>query len=132
MKDEVRKKCGVDLKDEISSWSLQKTNVETVEKVFVHKLFGFKDVSDYHYQSSCVHNIPQIKTPSLFINSLDDPIIGNACIDFDVFTQNPNVAIATTKHGGHLGYSESLCSQDFWVIEPILRFFTAIKEDRKN
>ena len=44
----------------------------------------------------------------MFINSLDDPVMGDQCIDYEVFRNNENVVLATTKHGGHLGYHESI------------------------
>jgi len=49
----------------------------------------------------------------LFINTLDDPIIGKKCIDYEVFNQNKeHVILGVTKHGGHLGYHESFFDLD--------------------
>lgn len=42
----------------------------------------------------------------MFLNSLNDPLIGEAVIDYDIFKSNPNAFIATNKYGGHIGYHE--------------------------
>lgn len=78
-----------------------------MDEVFTSKLYGFKNADDYYYRASSIHNIPSIKTKTLFMLALDDPVIGEACIDYDLFRENPNIALATTKYGGHLGYGES-------------------------
>lgn len=129
LKDEVKKVCGVDLRQQLEEWRRTgNMNFKNVDIVFTSKLYGFKDVDDYYDRASCIHSVPHIKTPTVFINALDDPVIGSDCIDYEVFARNENVAVATTKHGGHLGYMEGLFDQRFWVVEPILMFCNAIAE----
>ena len=103
-------------------------NWKNVDDVMTSKLYGFKDADDYYDRASAVHSIPHLKTPSLYIQSLDDPVIGNECIDYELIKRNENVAVATTKHGGHLGYMEGIFDQKFWVVEPVLKFFNSIAE----
>jgi predicted alpha/beta-fold hydrolase len=67
-------------------------------------LFGWKDRDEYYRTSACYHRIPSIKVPSLFLNAIDDPIIGERAIDYEVFKANPNVVLGTTRYGGHIGY----------------------------
>jgi len=57
------------------------------------------------------------------MNALDDPLIGTKVIDKEVFKQNPNMVLTTTKKGGHMGYAESFCGTDQWFTNPILDFF---------
>ena len=59
-------------------------------------LFGWKNRADYYQKASCYHRIPMIKVPTLFLNAIDDPIIGNKAIDYDVFKGNKNCILATT------------------------------------
>lgn len=126
LKDEVKKVCNVDLREQINSWGLLNTNFKSMDEVLTSKLYGFKDVDEYYYKASCIHSVPHIKTPSLFVNALDDPLVGNECIDYEVFKRNQNVAVATTQHGGHMGYGESIFTQRVWVLEPCLKFFNAL------
>ena len=88
--------------------------------------WGFADRADYYYKASCVHRIPEIKVPTLFMNALDDPVVSRNCIDFEVFKQNENTVLATTMHGGHLGYHESMFSLQQWFMNPVLDFFDAL------
>jgi len=46
----------------------------------------------------------------LFLNALDDPIVGRNAIDtsYELFAQNENIVLGITKHGGHLGFHESI------------------------
>jgi uncharacterized protein len=39
-------------------------------------VFGYKDVWDYYNRASSTNKLPDIKTPLLVIQSLDDPIVG--------------------------------------------------------
>ena len=59
------------------------------------------------------------------MNSLDDPIIGDKAIDYEVFDKNENVVLGTTKHGGHLGYYESALSDEAWFTKPVFSFLNA-------
>lgn len=102
--------------------------MDKIDEELTSKFFGFEDREDYYRKASCVHRIPQIRTPTLFFNALDDPIISAQCIDYDVLRQNSYVAVATTRYGGHLGYQESLNSQRMWVIDPCAKFFNALSE----
>lgn len=99
------------------------------DDTFQHKLFGYKSTDDYWQRASCMYSVPSIRTPTLFINALDDPIIGSETIQYDVISKNPYTAIATTKHGGHLGYHESLLPQaNIWLFTPVLTYFNSINE----
>jgi predicted alpha/beta-fold hydrolase len=33
---------------------------------------------------------------------------------FDVYSSNPNVVLAVTKHGGYLGYFEGITAHSIW------------------
>ena len=48
----------------------------------------------------------------MFMNALDDPIIGDWGIDYDSLKTNENIVLATNKYGGHMGYDVELFSND--------------------
>ena len=60
------------------------------------------DLDEYADKASSYHVIKDIKVPTLYLMSKDDPIIR---FDFpkEGFQINPNVALATTEGGGHIG-----------------------------
>ena len=71
------------------------------------KMFGYKSREEYYDKSSSCWSIPFIKTPTLFMAALDDPLIGKTGIDFKAISLNENTVLATTDVGGHLGFHQS-------------------------
>ena len=84
-------------------------------------LQGFKDCDDYVSKSSAHLTFPSMTVPTLFLTSDDDPMMMN---DFDKapFAQNPNIALATLKSGGHVGTHESVFGYDIWMFKPTIAF----------
>ena len=90
-------------------------------------LFGFKNKDDYYEAAGCFNRIPSIKKPTFFLNALDDPVIGRDSINYDIINSNKNTILGTTKHGGHLGYHESLEPGDQWFLKPVFDFLNEYK-----
>lgn len=88
----------------------------------------YKTLDDFLRHIASFHRIPNIKVPFFVLNSHDDPIIGKACIDYDVFKTNENVILATTKYGGHLGYFEDVLGTEQWLIQPVFKFLDVYKD----
>lgn len=128
MNQEVKKISGQSIRQMFDRWPLFKTTMKQVDEEITSKLFNYADSEDCYYKSSCIHQIPNIQTATLFLNSLDDPVLLSNSIDYDVFRGNKNTAIATTRYGGHLGYLESIFSDRSWVVVPCVKFFTALSE----
>ena len=55
----------------------ERTNLLTVDDEVTSRFFGFKNRYDYYYNAACYHRIPHIRVPTIFMNALDDPIIGH-------------------------------------------------------
>ena len=49
-------------------------------------MFGYKSREEYYDKSSSCWSIPYIKTPTLFLAALDDPLIGKTGIDFQAIS----------------------------------------------
>jgi predicted alpha/beta-fold hydrolase len=52
------------------------------EELLCVPMFEYKSLKEYHKDASCEFNLSKVKTPSLFINSLDDPISVPSLIPF--------------------------------------------------
>ena len=85
---------------------LAEPNATTYEDEVSRKLHGFKSRQVYFEKASCSQRIKDIKTPTLCLNALDDPLIRANGIAYEPFKKNPNVALATTKYGGHNSHME--------------------------
>lgn len=86
----------------------------------VAKLHGFADVYDYYHQNSSIHYLKDIKTKTLLIHALDDPMMTPT-----VLPKRDELSASTrlmaTKQGGHVGFIRSMGQGDkiFWLEEVI-------------
>jgi predicted alpha/beta-fold hydrolase len=67
---------------------------------FIARAGGFKNTNHYLTECTVTHRLKDIKVPTFFLSSLDDPFYGPNVIPQEV--NNENVLIAVTKTGGHL------------------------------
>jgi predicted alpha/beta-fold hydrolase len=66
-------------------------------------LHGFNGKQDYYDRCSATHFLDQIETPSLVINSLDDPFMSPAVIP-DASKLSDAVTLEIADNGGHVGF----------------------------
>jgi uncharacterized protein len=74
------------------------------DTIYTSKAHGFKDGVDYYTQCSCLQFLPNIKTPALIINALNDSFLSPECYPVKEAKNNPNVYLEMPKHGGHAGF----------------------------
>lgn len=80
------------------------------DEIITSKAFGYGDRKTYYDKASPVHRIPKIQVPTMFLMAKDDVIMGEKSIDYETCIANPNILLAVTENGGHLGYFESVYS----------------------
>ncbi|KAG0298651.1 hypothetical protein BGZ98_000128 [Dissophora globulifera] len=96
------------------------------------RVFKYRTVHEYYRMASSSQKILDIKRPFLCLNALDDPIAVGECIPVDEIRENPYGLLATTAHGGHLGWFQGFFSQTRWCTKPLAEFCIAIFEaDRR-
>ncbi|KAJ2961459.1 hypothetical protein NQZ79_g3277 [Umbelopsis isabellina] len=88
----------------------------------------YDTVNDYYRDASSSVVIKNVKVPLLCFNALDDPISPAESIPYDEIKINPNVVLATTQHGGHLGWFEGIWSPTRWIVKPLAEFIVAMFE----
>ncbi|MGZ0016884.1 YheT family hydrolase [Yeosuana sp. AK3] len=74
------------------------------DDVYTAKAHGFKNGADYYAQSSSLQFLPNIKTPTLIINALNDSFLSPECYPVKAAKQNPYLFLEMPKHGGHVGF----------------------------
>jgi hypothetical protein len=66
------------------------------------------------------------------VTSLDDPISNSEVIPYFEIKSNPHIILATTKHGGHLGWFRSgfdnILPRERWFPKPVGEFIHSIME----
>ena len=94
-----------------------------LEERLYKPIFGIPDLQSYKREASGIYKVKNITTPLLILKSHDDPIIGWDEKDIQMILENPNIVLATTKYGGHIGYYESYLSNEQFQNKPIINFF---------
>lgn len=74
------------------------------DDVYTSKAHGFKDKFDYYEQSSSLQFLPNIKTPTLIINALNDSFLSARCFPVKEAKQNKALSLEMPNHGGHVGF----------------------------
>lgn len=118
--EEIKKKIGITERQVYSSATLLE-----LDDIYTRRLAGFPNLPDFYNAMSCRHHLHNIKVPTVFINSADDPIVPPPLLEIvrDAALKNPNMIFIEQKFGGHLGfyeggffYSNPLTWQDRMVI----------------
>jgi predicted alpha/beta-fold hydrolase len=87
----------------ITDYKLIKT-LKDFDDVYTSKAHGFKDAFDYYEKASCLQFLPNIKVPSLIINSLNDSFLSAECYPVKEAKQNSKLYLEMPKYGGHVGF----------------------------
>jgi predicted alpha/beta-fold hydrolase len=76
------------------------------DNTYTSKAHGFIDALDYYEKSSSLQFLPNIKTPTLIINALNDSFLSAECYPVKAAKENPNLFLEMPKYGGHAGFVE--------------------------
>ena len=83
-------------------------SIRALDEAVTRRQYGYASVDDYYAAASSDQRLPLIQAPLLLLNAYDDPIVPGAslCGAIDAARANPNLVMALTSHGGHLGWCE--------------------------
>ncbi|KAK1258465.1 Embryogenesis-associated protein EMB8 [Acorus gramineus] len=76
----------------------------------------FETVDTYYRHCSSASYVGNVAVPLLCISALDDPVCTKEAIPWDECRANRNIILATTRHGGHLGFFEGILGDRLWYI----------------
>lgn len=74
------------------------------DTIYTAKAHGFKSALDYYEKSSCLQFLPNIKTPTLIINALNDSFLSPLCFPISDAKNNDFLYLEMPKYGGHVGF----------------------------
>ncbi|HKG20883.1 MAG TPA: alpha/beta fold hydrolase [Blastocatellia bacterium] len=100
-------------------WSIRK-----FDDTYTAPAAGFRDVNDYYRRASALPLVGNIRVPALIIHAKDDPFIPFAPFRQPEITENPNVTLMATEHGGHVGFISAHAEGEsrFWSEVTAIRF----------
>ncbi|KAI8098535.1 Alpha/Beta hydrolase protein [Halteromyces radiatus] len=102
------------------------TTLREFDEHFTSKFFGYSSASAYYHDASSYRKIENVQIPLLCLNALDDPIANGACLPIEQVKANPNVILAVTAQGGHIGWFEHIRQPSRWMNKPLAEFITAM------
>lgn len=82
---------------------LRSGSLRALEESVICRLHGYEDAE--HYYASNRPEFARNATPLLCIHAEDDPIVSFADAPLREMLDNPRIAIAVTRRGGHLGWT---------------------------
>jgi uncharacterized protein len=89
------------------------------------RLHGFRDVDHYYGSSSSARYLPEIRTPTLLIQALDDPFLPPTALPHEAVRDNPCLTPAFVEHGGHVGFiGGQPWAPEFWAEAEAARFLS--------
>lgn len=97
---------------------------------FTAPFFGFNASSDYYRNASSVNRLATIRTPTLILNSKDDPIVSDAGLPYKEARRNPYTLLATTTVGGHLGWFQPGGRR--WFPHIVANYFEALHKNVRD
>ncbi len=92
--------------NKISNQEINKIKtLKDFDDIYTSRAHGFKDAIDYYSQASCLQFLPNIKIPTLIINSKNDSFLGPECYPIKEAEENTNLYLEIPKYGGHVGFT---------------------------
>lgn len=106
-------------------------SVRELDAALTAPCFGFPSVDAYYADASCDQRVARVERPLLVVNAADDPIARfttkAGAFDAPTLAANPNVVVALTERGGHLGWCDAAdpTGPPAWVQTTALDFLDA-------
>ena len=108
-------------------WSIRK-----FDDTYTAPAGGFRDVNDYYERASALPLARNVRIPTLIVHAKDDPFIPFAPFERPEITENPNITLLATEHGGHVGFISAHAEGEnrFWSEIITVRFAELLHSDR--
>ncbi|CAF0775336.1 unnamed protein product [Adineta ricciae] len=82
----------------------QSKTIRDFDRHVVVPQYGFRDVEHYYTEASSKKWLKHIRTPTLILSAIDDPICPIDGLPIDDVLQNPHLIAVKTVEGGHVSY----------------------------
>ncbi len=92
------------------------------DRRFTAPFHGFESVQQYWQSSSSLRYLASISIPTLALSALDDPFLSPSCFPYDLARAHPWLYLETPRHGGHVGFWNTLNLEKTWSEARALEF----------
>ncbi|KAJ2811937.1 hypothetical protein H4S07_001743 [Coemansia furcata] len=110
---------------------MKATRMSQIDTLVTARDYGQRDCWEHYRAASSTPYVDGIRTPYLAINAMDDPVTRFEGIPQAKFRNNPHIALALLKHGGHLGFFCGLRPK-IWYLTPLTEFFDAVLKHKSK
>ncbi len=115
------------IKENIDINNLKKIKtIVDFDNYFTAPMHNFIDGDDYYHKSSSLNFLPQIKTPTLIVNALNDPFLGETCYPHPIASKNSFLTLETPKTGGHVAFCSRSKDGSYWSEQRAYSFLSQI------
>ena len=98
-------------------------NFYDFDNLYTAPAHGFSSAKDYWEKCSAKPFLSKIKIPTLLINALNDPFLGDLSYPFEDAKKSSSFYLETPKYGGHVGFVKSLLmNQELWNEKRAIEF----------
>ncbi|KAH7685412.1 Alcohol O-acetyltransferase protein [Dioscorea alata] len=87
---------------------------------------NFETVDTYYRHCSSAQFVGNVSVPLLCLSALDDPVCTREAIPWDECRANHNIVLATTAHGGHLGFFQGITASKLWWVGAVAEFLAIL------
>ena len=94
------------------------------DEMFTGPLHGYTGADDYYEKCSSMQFVPEVKTPLLVVNALNDTFLAGSSYNKAPFEANPHTLMLTPSKGGHCGFARFGGGGTYWSEEVATSFFT--------
>ncbi len=106
LREKIQKKAKV-MELPVDMEELSQVNTfKTLDKAFTLKVHPeYLDADDFYKRITSDQFLPNIKTPLLIVNAINDPMLGDKCYPVELAENSSNIFLEMPDKGGHVGFS---------------------------
>jgi len=102
---------------------LKSRNFIEFDERYTAPAHGFQSAKDYWSKASSLPFLPEIKVPTLIMNSRDDTFLSQASSPFNLAKNSSYLHLMQPDWGGHVGFFDKLPWSTLWSERQIGKFF---------
>jgi predicted alpha/beta-fold hydrolase len=102
---------------------LEARNLWEFTERYTVPLYGYKSVDDFNLKTQAISYLPTIKTPTLLINTNNDPLLTKECYPVKIAEKSKYFSLEIPINGGHVGFCEDLKAEHNWLEKRVANYF---------
>jgi predicted alpha/beta-fold hydrolase len=102
---------------------LESKNLWEFTERYTVPVYGYKSVHDFNLKAQASTYLRDIKTPTLLINTNNDPLLTKECYPVKIANESKYLNLEIPINGGHVGFCEDLNAEYNWLEKRVAEYF---------